>query len=290
MFAWGRLLLLWAVQTKQWRAVLRDLLPPVVSRFLSGLLSGRTSFVGDFGSWEEAASHAGAYDSASILEKVTTAAALVRDGKAAFERDSVTFESREYPWPVLVGLLRASVLRPDRSLSVLDFGGSLGSSYYLCRPYLEAVLPSLRWSIVEQQHFVARGRAGFETPQLRFYESIAACLQSERPNVVLLSSVLAYLPRPFEILEELLGFEPNTVILDRTAVLQGQQRLTVQHVSRSFYPASYPAWFLDEARIVKAFAPRYELVASFDAVGGDVRLSGGATAQMRGFIFSRRTT
>ena len=72
----------------------------------------------------------------------------MKRGEAVYERDSVIFDHIEYSFPVLCGLLRAAV-EDDGKLNVLDFGGSLGSSYYQKKGFL-AVCKHLRWSIIEQ--------------------------------------------------------------------------------------------------------------------------------------------
>ena len=122
--------------------------------------------------------------------------------------DAVAWAARSLPVrpssPVLAGLLWAA-LRGSGGLHVLDFGGSLGSGWRQNRRFLEGISP-LRWSVVEQAHFVARGRERFEDEVLRFYPDVEACYRSETPpDVVLFSSVLHYLARPFEILEEILA-------------------------------------------------------------------------------------
>src|SRR5205823_2837625 len=103
----------------------------------------------------------------------------------------------------LAALLRASVRKG--SLSVLDFGGALGSSYFQCRKFLSP-LRHLRWSVVEQAAQVACGRADFSNDELVFYESVEACLKQETPDLLVLSSVLQYLPDPHKTLSELLSY------------------------------------------------------------------------------------
>src|SRR5690606_1701818 len=107
---------------------------------------------------------------------------------AVFERDSMLFDEVHHSFPVLAGLLRAAAENAG-SLSVLDFGGSLGSSYYQCKDFL-AVIRELQWSVVEQEHFVRAGREEFSTDRLNFFYSIAECVESAAPNVALLSGVL----------------------------------------------------------------------------------------------------
>ena len=119
----------------------------------------------------------------------------VKNGEAVYERDSVLFDEIEYAWPGLAGLMW-SRLRCGGTLNVLDFGGSLGSTYFQNRAFL-SVLPGVRWNIVEQSRHVETGKAWFEDDRLRFYPDIADCLADTQPNVVLLSNVLQYLEHPY---------------------------------------------------------------------------------------------
>lgn len=238
-------------------------------------------FTGDFKTWEEAEEASTGYAAPEILAKTREGLLKVRDGLAAYERDSVVFDKIEYSYPLVAGLLRTAV-RLGR-LSVLDFGGSLGSTYFQNRALLSSVA-GLRWSIVEQPAHVACGNAEFATEHLRFYETIEACMQVERANTLLLSGVIQCLPRPYEFILDALRWNFDCVIVDRTPFMRdGSTRLTVEHVPEWIYKASYPSWFLSEQRFLESFASRYELLAGFQALDG-LHPEGGE-ADYKGFFF-----
>jgi putative methyltransferase (TIGR04325 family) len=269
------------------KSFIKAVTPPILLAPLRGRFGRSIDFAGDHASWAEAAQASTGYDSALILERVTAALVKVRDGEAAYERDSVLFDRVLLPFPVLAALLRVAATRGGQ-LSVLDFGGSLGSSYFQCRGFLSG-LARLRWSIVEQPAFVARGRELFQTEALRFYGNLAECLSQERPDVVLLSSVLQYLEDPHALLERLSDGAADHMIIDRTPCIAGERdRLTVQHVSPRIYPASYPAWLLGLARLRAAPPAPWRLVAEFDALDGHVESSAGPV-DFKGFVFERGT-
>lgn len=94
----------------------------------------------------------------------------VKNGEAVYKRDSVLLDKIHCSFPVLAGLL-ATVFANKGNLSVLDFGGSLASSYYQCRGFLSD-LKSLRRSIVEQPKFLECGKELFESEELKFYYDI----------------------------------------------------------------------------------------------------------------------
>jgi putative methyltransferase (TIGR04325 family) len=226
--------------------------------------SDRIRFRGNYSSWEKAVKESSGYAAPEILAKTRAALLKVKTGKAAFARDSVTFDVMEHEFPLLAGLLRAAMNDAGR-LSVLDFGGSLGGTYFQCRQFL-AVVKELHWSVVEQAEHVACGRAEFANNELHFYETIQGCLLEQQPNVLLLSSVLQYLPEPYSFLESAIKHEIPNVIIERTAFTRsGRDRLTVQEVPPSIYDASYPAWFLSEESLHRILASRYQLICEYRA-------------------------
>jgi putative methyltransferase (TIGR04325 family) len=270
---------------KRWIA---DWVPPHLRRLLRGAsVDGAVRYSGNFASWDEARRQSQGYDAPAILERVKQATLKVQRGEAAYERDSVVFDRVEHSFPLLAGLLRAA-LRNGGRLNVVDIGGSLGSTFFQCRQVLE---PSARihWSVVEQPLFAACGRAHFETEQLRFFDDLPACLNSNPCDVALLSSVLPYVEQPHALLETISQNAP-AVIIDRTPVWSGRpDRITVQSVPASIYgfTTSYPAWVLNREALLDHFSSRFCSVFEFEALAGPIEVDG-TTATDRGWLFERR--
>ena len=242
----------------------------------------RIRFVGDYRTWAEAEHASVGYSAANILEKTRSAMLKVKNGEAPYARDSVVFDQLVYPFPLLAGLLRARSADEER-LSVLDFGGSLGTTYFQCRDFLSVTGP-FRWSIVEQPEHVKCGREEFADERLRFYTSIDECLTHEQPNVLLLSGVIQCLPVPYKFLADVVELGFPHIIVDRTAFFRGDRDLlTVQHVPESIFRATLPAWFLSEKRFLSAFGKHYRLVAGFTA--SDALQPEQGPADFKGFIF-----
>lgn len=254
----------------QVKTLAKKWLPPALLECLKPLHGRSIYFSGVYADWEIASAHATGYDSALILERVRQAMFRVKSGEAVYERDSVVFDKVQYSFPVLAGLLRAALENGNR-LEVLDFGGSLGSSYFQCRNFL-SVVSSLQWGVVEQEHFVRCGKADFETEQLRFFFTIAECMAQVSPNVALLSSVLQYLPQPYKLLDDLIAERVKYVVIDRTPFSDASvDRITVQHVPPSIYPASYPCRVFSRQGFLDRFLGSYDVIAQFDS--NDVRAS-----------------
>jgi putative methyltransferase (TIGR04325 family) len=269
---------------------IRSLLPPLLFNLKNNLFSPPVSWSGDYKSWTDAAARSEGYDNDAILEKVKFATEMVISGKAAFERDATLFDEIQYSWPVVAGLMKAAASNGGE-LHILDFGGALGSSYYQNRKFFPG-LKELQWYIVEQKSFVGCGKEKFENEHLKFTADIDSATASCNFNVILLSSVLPYLEKPYEILSRLLEIKADYIIIDRTIVLPGNipDRLTVQMIPASIYSASYPAWIFNESELLDFIGKTYTLIEKFDTLGGEVTLKRpNAAATTRGYIFSRRS-
>jgi putative methyltransferase (TIGR04325 family) len=170
-------------------------------------------------------------------------------------------------------------------LSVLDFGGSLGSTYYHCRSFLNGV-KNLEWSIVEQPAHVACGQRDFANAQLRFYPTIEACLAERPPHVLLLSGVLQCLPEPWAFLRAAATHGFRRIIIDRCPVIPASRdRLTVETVAPRIYPASYPAWFFSGPALPTHLPAGWEIESSFDAI--DRQLLDGVEIVFKGLALRR---
>jgi len=264
------------------KRLIHGLVPPVAWRLRQRYIH-RCGYFGSYRSWEDAQRHATGYDAQSILEKVRDSLLRVKRGEAAYERDSVNFDEVHYCWPLLAGLLWIASSCGNR-LDLLDFGGSLGSSFFQNRKFLSH-LEELRWSIVEQENFVRCGQDYFADGNLKFYYTVDDCIREQRPDAVLLSSVLPYLESPYDLLSDILSRGFTYVMIDRTPLLdRSDDRLTVQQVPSEIYKASYPAWILGRKKLLDMFSRDYELIVEFDALAGDVFL-GDAVARDTGMIF-----
>jgi putative methyltransferase (TIGR04325 family) len=255
---------------------LAELIPPLLVRWYLRM-KGDSGFFGDYPTWQDAAKQADGYDAGAILARVRDSLGKVRDGTAAYERDGVIFDRIEHAYPLLASLLRVAAMEEGR-LDVLDFGGSLGSTYFQCRRFLSPV-QSLQWSILEQKAFVAVGRAEFQNDQLRFYADLASCLSERSPNVLILSSVLQFLPDVSATVAGLLQHPFRAVIIDRTPMWLAPDppdRITVQRVPRQIYgvPIRYPARILQRDKLLALFTPRYVVEAEFDALDGEFDANG----------------
>jgi len=219
-------------------------------------------WAGHYKDWATAAKLCAGYNAGNILERVKTSTLKVKHGEAIYERDAMLFDKVEYDWPLLANLLWIAG-KNGQQLSVIDFGGSLGSSYFQNRHKLQH-LHFFTWSVVEQPAFVAAGKREIACNQLGFFENIDSVLSVRGPQMaLLLSSVLPYIEAPYALLDEIAGKNIPYIIIDNTYFnpLPGN-RLTIQKVPPVYYEASYPAWFLDYEQVIKTLSKKYELLTS----------------------------
>lgn len=259
--------------------IITDYLPPALIRKITGLFYG---WHGNYNSWEDAKKHSIGYDTDLIFNKVKDALLKVKNGEALYERDSVIFNKIQYSFPLLSALLWVA-LRNNGNLNLIDFGGSLGSSWYQNRFFLKD-LKKVNWNIVEQKHFVECGKKYFENDILKFYNSIDDCYSNQHPDTLLLTSVLQYLETPYQFLESVFKRNFSYIIIDRTPMIKGgKDRITIQKVPSHIYKATYPCWFFGEEKFVRFFSKNYELVA--DSISTDIA---NIRSEFKGYVFVKK--
>jgi putative methyltransferase (TIGR04325 family) len=220
--------------------ILHQMLPSSVRAGIRRLRNG-PEFTGDYSSWSAASNAAEGFNVQQLVDKVRSAALKVRNGTAAFERDSVCFYQEEFRWPLLCSLLHVATRNGGR-LHVADFGGSLGSVYFQHRKFL-ADVKDLNWSIVEQREYVTVGQQEFGDDTLQFFSTLDQCAERGEIDVALFSGSLQYLEDPFRFLKRAADLT-SCIIIDRTPFIEGEKdRITVQSPPASIYGGSHPHRF-----------------------------------------------
>lgn len=264
--------------------IIRGITPPFILKIRRKIVRPKYGYFGNYNNWQEALKDSEGYDSPAILDKVKNALLKVKNGEAVYERDSVIFEKIEYSWPVTSALLWIS--SENGGLDLIDFGGSLGSSYYQNIGFLKHI-PNLKWNIVEQEKFVDCGKKNFENNQLKFFYSINDSLKESKSSTLLISSVLPYLEKPYDFIKEIMTLDFKYIIFDRTPFLPNEDRLTIQKAPPEICKSSYPAWFFNREKFLGILNKQYDVIAEFDALGGK-RNIGNIESDEKGFIFKKK--
>lgn len=240
---------------------------------------------GDFASWEKAQKKCSGYDNSIIVNKVKDAVLKVKKGEAKFERDSVLFDEIYFFEPI-VNALNSSV--KDNKLHVCDFGGSLGSSYFQFKEQFKN-LTELKWTVVEQEHFVEIGNKEIAYENLSFQKTIDEALKVQTKQLLLLFSVLQYIPNAHELIKKLISYKFEYIIIDRTAFIERpNDRIAIQVVPPDIYEASYPCWFFNENNFLNLFLKDYDLLNSFVDEIPEPMLLGAEKVSWKGYYLKRK--
>ena len=209
----------------------------------------------------------------------------VRQGEAAFERDGVAFQREEYDYGVVCALLY--IAAHEGRLNMLDFGGSLGSTYFQNRKLLTG-LP-LEWHVVEQKIFVRYGKKN--VPEVEFHEKAEECI-GKGINCVLISSSLQYVDEPYRYLDTLLSMQAKYLILARMPFgFEKRNRIVLEYVPESIYKAVYPAWLLDGKQVLDEIGQCYMPIFPLPNLIDRLPLVEGQTARIvpyYGWLFVRK--
>jgi putative methyltransferase (TIGR04325 family) len=245
---------------------------------------------GDYKTWEAAQSDSLGYDEEGILEKVATSARQVLAGKAAFERDSVLFfEPEENEFIVNATQKAINTIEErnsDKGLRILDFGGSLGSTYFQNRSFL----PHLeKWCVVEQEHFVELGKKEFEDSILSFELNIETAYQKIKPQIVLFNSVLQYLKKPYEILDDLEKLPVDYLLIERTPVADlPKDKITKQVVPNYIYKANYPSWIFSDKHFENTLLKKWRIIENQNTPYG-MHHTGGKQIDLKNLFLTRNS-
>ncbi len=272
------------------RETIKSLIPPVVLELRRRLLGSSLRFSEWPLGWDEAVAASTGYSTDDILRRVVGATRAVLSGQARYERDSVLFDDRDYSFGVLAAVLRAAAMNGGNA-NVIDFGGSLGSTYRQCRSFIGGAA-SVHWCVVEQAAFVKIGRSEFATAELSFEESVASVPNVTRDSLILASSVLQYIKDPYAILEDLNRLPARHLVIDRTPLSDcPSDRLFIQHVPKHIYNASYPCWIMSRAGFLAHLSHRWSVVADFPSDvawrAGQMRSDDGMNFEYRGLILEK---
>jgi putative methyltransferase (TIGR04325 family) len=273
------------------KQTLKNIIPDSVKSFIKRILipGPEYGWFGKYPTWADAEKRSVGYDNSLILETVKSAVLKVKNGEAVYERDGVIFDKIAYEEPLL-DALNKYVKNNNGILNVVDFGGSLGSSYFQYKGLIKDI-KDLSWNVVEQPHFVACGNESIADDNLRFYSTIDEAIKNKKAGVLYLGSVIQYFEKPFELIEKCIQYDFDLIIVDRTAFIENtSDRITIQVVPEDIYKASYPCWFFNERKFTDAFKSKYVVVSDYvSEVTRPERLRDNKRVYWKGFIMKKIT-
>lgn len=254
---------------KKIKKIIRLFTPPIINKLIKVVfvkMKNNNSinlggWFGNYETWKEAEKNSLGYNEDNILNVVKNAVFKVKTGEAVYERDSVLFPKKEYSWPLLSNLLWVTSINKNE-LKVIDFGGSLGSTYFQNKDFFNH-LKVFNWNIVEQNNFVKEGKLHFEDGNLKFFYTIDEVLEKDKCNIIILSSVIQYIENPYELISQLIKYNFEYILFDRTSFISNKKHLIAkQIVPENIYEASYPIHFFNEEEFLSSFSG-YEMINEF---------------------------
>ena len=262
--------------------IIKQFLPPIIENLVRKLPNPYIGgFKRGFKNWDDASSNATTYNTSEVFQKTLNAARLVRDGKAAYERDSVLFDKVQYDWNLLSSLLLIANIQ--KKLNVVDFGGALGTSFRQNKKFLDILQTPKKWAVVEQLEFVQIGKSEFQTDTLVFLESLSEV--NFDVDVVLLGGSLCYIKHAYRVLDEIKNLSPKFILIVRTPFSDSSDdEISLQIVPKNIYDASYPIWTFSESKLLAYFSDNYFLFEQWeDALQAD------KDAVAKGFLFIKKS-
>lgn len=215
-------------------------------------LIGRVWLSKKYESWNKAKKNSIGYENSDILKKIKIIyrSKIKNLGHHQFyERDGVILKKKINDIKIL-NFLKSSK-KKLKSLNVIDFGGSLGSVYFSNFNFLKKKV--VKWSIVEQNHYVDAGKKLVENKKLKFYKSLEYCLKEEKPNIAIFSGSLQYIAQPYKILKKIKKSKIDYILLDKIPIKTNidNDEFHIQYVPKSINSSSYPIRIFSEIYLKK---------------------------------------
>lgn len=253
------------------KSIIKSLTPPLFLQICNKLIGGDIQWIGEYQTWEEASSQTQNYNPELYLSQLINALKIVKNDESKCERDSILFDSITYPYALLSNLFAITTYFQSQSLFILDFGGSLGSTYFQNRKFLR-LLPSYTWNILEQPIIIQAGKEHFQTQQLLFHSTINEAkihIKAQDTKILLLSSVLQYLKDPYSTLKSLIeNFHFDAILIDRTPFSKDDSHhIVIQKVPKNIYQAQYPCHLLSKKELLEQLVRGggYQLLDEFES-------------------------
>ena len=244
--------------------------PEIFKKYLRNYKSNEVNWCsGPYENWKDASKNSRGYEQKNILDKVYNSSKLVKLGLVSYERDSVIFKEIKYNYNIVDILNEIHLLQ--NKLSILDFGGALGSSYFQNRDILKNKL-NFKWGIVEQENYVKLGLAEFSDKTLSFFYNVSDCIKTLVPNVALFGSSIQYLEDPYEIMDEISDSDDiKYLIFDRTPFEYNKDDIiVVQNVPKKIYEASYPMRIFSIDKFINKLSSNWTVIKIIDDLQDDV--------------------
>ncbi|MBY6089580.1 methyltransferase, TIGR04325 family [Maritimibacter alkaliphilus] len=170
--------------------------------------------------------------------------------------------------------------------AVVDFGGHMGTKHIAFGPYLD--MARYDWTVCDLPAIIRAARAAQTAGRLpgpiRFEEDLAAC---PAPDLFLASGVMQYFPGGLGAVLAPLAAPPDRVILNKVALRDGPQVVTLEKIGASRVPyqiRSEAAFVAEIETLGYRIADRWEIEPLAHRIPTHPRLG---ASRSTGFVLTR---
>lgn len=224
--------------------------------FFKKIIRKKIYFSGPFKNWEIAEARSTGYDSDEIFQKVKNSALFIKKNKKGHERDSIISYDTDYDQYILK-LFDFYSDKNNKTVKILDFGGSIGSLYF---KYKKKLKNKFLWSIIEQKKFVDEGKKNFQNEELNFFYNLNEYFNLHNPDIILASSSLQYLKNYKEVLQKIINSNARHIIILKTPFSKKyKDEIYIQKPLKHIYKSTYPCWIFSHTNFVNKFLYQFDL-------------------------------
>lgn len=211
-------------------------------------------YSGPYSSWKIASLKSEGYGSKKILSRVRKSTHITKRSREKFEIDSLIF-SKPLRNNKLEKILK-NILKKKSKINVIDFGGSLGSTFYRYKSIFKKK-NKIKWSIIEQKSFVKIGRKEFENSQLNFFYNLNEFKKKNKNikiDIFLLSSSIQYIKDFKTIIKKIIHINPDYIVILKTPfTFKIKNKIFIEKVPENIYGISYPSWIFSKNSFINLF-------------------------------------
>jgi putative methyltransferase (TIGR04325 family) len=195
---------------------LKDFIPPIVVKLAKRYKTSPKLY----NSYEDALTLCkSGYEENNLVNVVYEKTRLYRDSLLAQH----PFVSEITSLRTLIGL---SLSCRGNELNVIDFGGACGAHYFLSKIVFGEKI-KLRWHVVETTKMVSKA-IGLQDGELKFFDSLSKAKSAfDRVDLVFTSGALQYVPRPYELLDQLANCTASNIFITRVGLSTMPKELIV---------------------------------------------------------------
>jgi putative methyltransferase (TIGR04325 family) len=139
-----------------------------------------------------------------------------------------------FDYPILFWLKSIFDDAHGQSLSIFDFGGNVGTHFYLYQKYINYP-EEIQWKVCDLPEITKAGKSLSKTKpslQLSFTDEIG---ELDAKDILIASGSIQYVKNLSELLDPL-SIKPKHLLLNRLPLYDGEQFVTLQNGGKVFYP------------------------------------------------------